>query len=103
MTRYYEDTDPGMEREAEEEERMQRRADADAEMAEMTRVGNMVARAHAAGRCTHGSAAGYINPPVYPEQVGLEPGQLACTAGCGAVFDSDEEWLEAMDKAIRGR
>ena len=99
---YHEDTDPWMEREAEEDERQARRMDADAEMASMTRVGNAMARAERAGRCTHGSAVGYRKPAVYPEQEGLTPGQSRCTGGCGQVFDSDDAWYAAMDAAIRG-
>lgn len=97
------DTDPWMEFEAEEDERMERRAAADAEMAQMERYGRAVARAEAAGRCCHGSAVGYLAEPVYPEQAGLQPGQSRCTAGCGELFNSDEEWLAARDRAVRGR
>ena len=88
------DTDPWMEQEALEDERLW----ADMEQAEME-------AAERAGRCTHGSAAGYHDPPLYPEQHGLKPGQLACTkhtGGCQAVFDSDEDWHAAMHAAVHG-
>jgi hypothetical protein len=91
------DTDPWMEQEALEAERL----DADMEMAEMAAVGNAIARARRAGRCAHQSSVGYLPKPVYPEQEGLKPGQSRCTEGCGRVFDSDEDWYAAMDAAIR--
>jgi hypothetical protein len=56
------------------------RHEADMEQAEMEAAGNAIARAERAGICTHGSAAGYHNPPLYPEQAGLKPGQLATRA-----------------------
>lgn len=108
------DTDPMMELEAEEDERAERAWAADAEMAELARAGRAIDRARKAGRCTHGSAAGYRQPPVYPEQHGLRKGQLRCTnpdftppghpdwQGCGAVFDSEQHWHAAMDAAIYG-
>jgi hypothetical protein len=77
------------------------RREADAEQAELEAAGVAIARARARGVCTHGSVVGYRNPPFYPEQEGLQPGQLRCTDGCGAVFDSDEAWSLAMDEAIR--
>jgi hypothetical protein len=94
------DDDYGAEMEAIEAERL----DADIEQAQMTAVGNAIYRAEQRGICTHGSVTGYINPPVYPEQAGLKPGQMICTkgtAGCARVFNSDEEWYAAMDEAIR--
>lgn len=94
--------DPWAEIEAEEEERLNRQADADAEMARMEAYGNAMARAQRAGRCTHGSAQGYSGGPRSAQQEGLEPGQLRCAAGCGAVFASDDAWLAAMDKAVLG-
>jgi hypothetical protein len=92
------DTDPWMEIEAIEQERR----DADMEMTEMVAAGNAIARARKAGRCCHTSAVGYISPAVYPEQEGLKPGQSRCTEGCGAVFESDQDWYEAMDAATEG-
>jgi hypothetical protein len=62
----------------------------------MERVGNGIAAARKRGICTHQSAVGYLPTPVYPEQEGLKPGQLRCTEGCGRVFDSDEEWYDAL-------
>lgn len=74
--------------------------DADVEQAEFERAGNAIARARRAGRCTHQSSVGYIDPPVYPEQVGLEPGQSRCTEGCNVVFNSDDDWADAREEAI---
>jgi hypothetical protein len=96
-------TDHWAEVEAEIEEIADRRAAADAEMAEMTRQGNAIGRAERAGICTHGSAVGYGGGPRRPEQEGLKIGQLRCTkgtGGCTAVFGSDEEWYIAMDQAV---
>jgi hypothetical protein len=90
------DVDPWADMEALEQERL----DADMLQAEMVRHGNAIARARAAGRCTHGSAVGYRDPPVYPEQEGLRPGQSRCTEQCGRVFASDQEWHEAMEAAV---
>ena len=106
--RLEDDTDPMDELEAADYGRLETGWAADAEMAEMTRVGDATARAQARGICTHGSAAGYMPPgrEAYPEQHGLLPGQLACTenrGGCVRVFDNDEEWMAAMDAAIRGQ
>ncbi len=96
MAYSYWDEDPWADVEALEQERRE----ADMLQAEMDRHGNAIARARAAGRCTHGSAVRYLNPPVYPEQEGLQPGQSRCTEGCGRVFESDQEWQEAMDAAV---
>jgi len=78
--------------EAEFEEIADRRAAADAEMAEMDEQGDAIARAERAGICTHGSVS-----------AGPKTGQLRCTkntGGCAAVFDSDDEWYRAMDAAV---
>jgi hypothetical protein len=99
----YDDTDPMMELEAELEELAGRRAAADREQAQIEAHGRAVARAEAAGRCCHGRAVSYRDPPVYPEQEGLAPGQLRCTAGCGSVFGSDAAWLAAIERAVYGR
>lgn len=74
--------------------------DADFEMREMEEIGDAIAAARKAGRCTHGSAVGYLPVPAYPEQEGLTPGQLRCTQGCGEVFESDQDWYDAMNEAI---
>ena len=92
------DTDPGMEAEALEQERFE----ADLLQASYEREGRAWAAARRAGRCTHGSVTGYHNPPIYPEQEGLQPGQMVCTAGCDSVFNSDEEWHAATQAAVRG-
>ena len=90
--------DPWAEVEAMEQERL----DADLEQAEMYRQGAALEAARKAGRCCHQGAVGYIGQVVYPEQEGLEPGQLRCTDGCGQVFASDEDWWQAMHDAIEG-
>jgi hypothetical protein len=98
MMTYYPDTDPWMELEALETERL----DADLEMAEGAAVGNAIAAAQRRGVCCHTSTAGYIRPAVYPEQEDLKPGQLACTehtGGCARVFEGTDEWVAAMDAA----
>lgn len=90
------DDDFGSEMEAIEQERF----DADVLQAEMNRRGNHLAALEKRGICTHSSAAGYRNPPIYPEQKGLKPGQLRCTKGtngCKRVFDSDEDWHAEME------
>jgi hypothetical protein len=76
--------------------------DADIEQYEMEQAGRAIHAARKAGRCTHQSVVGYRNPAVYPEQEGLRPGQSKCTDGCGEVFDSDEDWHDAMDAAVYG-
>ena len=60
----------------------------------------LVARAQRAGRCCHTSSVGYRDPPFYPEQEGLRPGELCCTSGCGRVFASDRDWYIAINDAI---
>lgn len=92
---YYGDYDPWAEQEALENERME----ADMEQAEMERFGNAIAAAERAGRCTHGSTVGYREPPVYPEQVGLKPGQSRCN-DCKRVFESDDDWMAAINEAV---
>jgi hypothetical protein len=94
----YRDEDPWAEVEAEEAERF----DADLLQAEMDAQGDAIARAWKAGRCTHGSTAGYMRQSPRPEQAGLKPGQSRCTAGCEAVFGSDQDWYDAMDAALEG-
>jgi hypothetical protein len=96
-------TDHWAEVEAAEDERRDRAAAADAEMAAGARLGNAIGRAERAGICTHGSAVGYSGGERRAEQEGLKIGQLRCTkgtGGCTAVFGSDEEWYIAMDQAV---
>lgn len=104
---YPDDEDPW----AEEEATQTARTDADLDMAEMNAAGDALWAARDAGRCVHASAVGYLPKPCYPEQVGLRPGQVACTdgpvkadghRGCGAVFASNDAWYAAMDEAIEG-
>ncbi|KUN57279.1 hypothetical protein AQJ46_47870 [Streptomyces canus] len=66
--------------------------DADLIQAEMEATARRLAAHEKAGFCTHQSAVGCIPEPVYKEQIGLRPGQLRCTDGCGTVFESDEAW-----------
>jgi hypothetical protein len=94
----YRDEDPWAETEALEAEQF----DADLLQSEMDAQGDAIARAWKAGRCTHGSATGYMRPPVSAAQEGLKRGQLRCTAGCKAVFGSDQDWYDAMDAALEG-
>jgi len=42
-----------------------------------------------AGYCQHDARVLYRNPPVYPEQEGLQPDEWACRSGCGQVFNID--------------
>jgi hypothetical protein len=90
--------DPGADFEALQDERYE----ADCQQYEMEQVGRAIRRAEKAGRCCHGSVVGYLSPPIYPEQKGLNPGECKCTAGCGQVFTSDQDWHAAMDAAIAG-
>lgn len=76
------------------------RFEADLLQAELERGGRAMGRARRRGICSHGSVVGYVGTVIYPEQEGLKPGQSRCTAGCGRVFDSDEEWLAAMHEVI---
>lgn len=76
--------------------------DADVATAEMNAWATKAYAAEKAGRCTHGSVAGYRVPAVYPEQVGLKPGQSRCMDGCGQVFESDEHWWAEVESAVEG-
>lgn len=92
---YYDD-DPGIDLEAIETQRR----DADLEQAAMEREGNRLDALRDKGICTHSSGVGYLKTPVYPEQVGLKPGQIRCTegtGGCTFVADNDEEWCAAQE------
>ena len=68
--------------------------------AEARNVGNAIARQEAKGVCCHQGVVGYLAEPVYPEQIGLSPGQVRCTDGCGAVFASEDDWFAAMGYAL---
>ncbi|MEU9576285.1 hypothetical protein [Streptomyces chilikensis] len=89
---YYPDETTADALQAWHEERM----DADLEQAAMEREGRHLDALRRMGICTHGSAVGWIAKPVYPEQKNLQPGQVACTSGCGTVFDSDDAWYAAL-------
>lgn len=91
----YDDEDPWADVEAVET----MRHDADLEMAQMTRHANYLAKLRKQGICTHSSGVMYRDPPVYPAQEGLKPGQSRCTEGtngCERVFGSDDEWYAAQ-------
>ena len=51
------------------------------------------------GRCPHSGVVGYLPDPVFPGQAGLGPGQWRCCE-CGRVFESFDDWLDAMDGAV---
>jgi len=74
--------------------------DADILQAQYEQESRAIRARRNAGVCCHQSAVGYVNPPIYPEQEGLLPGQIRCTEGCGTVFDSDQAWYEAMTAAV---
>lgn len=77
--------------------------EADILEAEMFEVAATLFRAEKAGQCTHQSAVGYIPPPaVFTAQVGLKPGQVRCTSGCGQVFNSDDDWMAAIRWVLEG-
>lgn len=71
--------------------------EADIELAEMTMRGNYLARLKRMGICTHESVVGVSDSGkiFYPEQVGLTGEQVKCW-GCGIVFESPRDWVEAM-------
>lgn len=50
--------------------------------------------------CTHSTAVGYADPPRYPEQKDLQPGQVRCTSGCDGVFSGDKDWIAASEAAM---
>jgi hypothetical protein len=78
--------------------------DADILMMEYAREGRALANARKRGNCCHSSVVGYVPGGVfYPEQVGLNPGELRCTEGtngCDRVFFSDEDWDQARQEAL---
>lgn len=74
--------------------------DADMEQAEYERIGAHVAQLEGAGVCCHLSAVGYMPEPFYPAQVGLLPGEVRCTDGCGATFASEDAWQDAVSEAV---
>lgn len=67
--------------------------DADLELAEMAAAADAIHHGRGRGICQHQLVQG-------------PPARLACrenTAGCAAVFTSDEQWWEAMDLAADGQ
>lgn len=74
--------------------------DADFEQAELYRRGRLASLRRKQGICTHDSVVGYLAQPIYPEQIGLKPGQERCTSGCGRIFESRDAWLDAMHEAL---
>jgi hypothetical protein len=75
-------------------------SDADIEQAQLEAAGRRLSALQQQGVCVHGSVVGYRQPPIYPEQEDLQPGQVACTGGCGRVFESDEAWLAAIAELV---
>ena len=72
------------------------RIDAVLEQAEMDAAGDAYHAALARYRrtgdpkdCPHGSGYGYRNPPVYPEQEGLRPGEVRCHHCHMAMTEAD--------------
>ena len=67
------------------------REEADADMAELTRLGRRASRLRRRGICVHGHAIvkfyGNGIPECGPEAAGLSDGQAKCLQ-CGKVFDS---------------
>ena len=76
--------------------------EADILMAEYAAEAADFQAARDAGRCTHNSTVGLPDSGkvYYPEQEGLKPGQVACTSGCGEVFDDEDDWYDAMMAAV---
>ena len=75
--------------------------DADIEMMEMQQEAAQMERMRRQGVCTHQSAVGRSRTGeiFYPEQEGLVGDQHACTDGCGRVFESMEDWSDAIRRA----
>ncbi|WP_019061602.1 hypothetical protein [Streptomyces prunicolor] len=73
------------------------RLDVDLETAQMHAEADAWHAVRERGYCNHGSAVGYIDPPVHEVQRLLTPGQLICTAGCSTVFRDDEDWYAQLD------
>lgn len=67
--------------------------DADIEQAAWEALGARIHALQQDGVCIHGSAIGAGGDP------DLIGGQLRCTDGCGRVFGSEEEWLDALAEA----
>lgn len=76
--------------------------DADIEQREFEEAGRLIAHARQLGRCTHQSTVGYRERPLFRGQEGLEPGQFRCADGCDRVFNSNDEWADAVEEAIHG-
>ncbi|GGU40582.1 hypothetical protein [Streptomyces violascens] len=73
------------------------RLDVDLEMAQMHAEADVWHAVRDRGFCNHGSAVGYLNPPVHELQKRLKLGELACTAGCETIFANDEDWYVNLD------
>lgn len=81
--------------------------DADIEQAQAIQDSNHIDRQRAKGICMHNSVVGgghngqgpLEGGAYYPEQIGLKPGQMRCTEGCGEIFESDEDWHDAREDA----
>ena len=72
--------------------------DADIQMAHFSAEARALSALRRRGICTHGSVVGLPDSGeiFYPEQVGLVGAQVRCTSGCGALFESRDEWVEAL-------
>lgn len=78
--------------------------DADIEQWEWEEAAAAIERGRAAGICQHQGVVGaprgeYEGKIFYPEQEGLVGEQLACTDGCGRVFEDNDAWFDAMREA----
>lgn len=71
--------------------------EADIEMAQMVARGNYLARLERMGVCVHDGVVGVslTGEIFYTEQVGLTGDQQKCW-DCGQVFESIEDWVDAV-------
>ena len=71
--------------------------DADIWVAQEVARGNHLARLERQGICVHDGVVGRSRTGeiFYPEQVGLVGAQCKCW-DCGRVFESAEDWIEAV-------
>lgn len=72
--------------------------DADIETWELENEARHLDALRRSGVCTHDSTVGLGSDGKahYPEAEGLKPGERRCTAGCGEVFASDEDYEDAL-------
>lgn len=69
--------------------------DADILQAQYEAESNRYWRLKQAGYCTHGGWFCHVDPPYYPEQVDLKPGEARCNDGCGLIFDTEDQLRDA--------